>query len=322
MARFKLIVFKSYRELLESGHALDLQNLLREKDLTALFTNYTQRFYPNITLLDDQFLVEKSILIGLLMREWFATKLLENTNALNDMVNVDNTKNIQKIFANYLVFRAEGLVHDQLLSDEEGSKYDSNKEFLEYCISRNNNHTTDEHKFKKYFSQQDVGGVDVHQDIAIARYWREEGFRTYCHYLAQISVKVSLSDVTPVLNQINQRVSETAQNFTDETFVIARQAEAGHYKLVSTAATSDALSRYGYSYAQYVEHRKSIVAIRTIDDRSAAAEKASSLLVGAICPPNTFADNPVQYLIKRLITIAGSASATLSGNGSIPRSDL
>ena len=287
-----------------NSHATQLQTLLPNQEALDLFTNYKALQDPNSQPLSPHFIVEKTIILGFLLREWFAFQLAKNITD-NEEAMLTGENNVITLFTNYISFRAV-MGKKELLTGS--CLFESNEEFLEYCVTRpTTNLSTDENRFASYFA-----AAHGNDKKAITDYWLAEGYIKYCLYIAKPQVKLAPTDITPMLKILNQSVTifnndgstmvDLAGDPTKPTMQVKLVSQAGHYHLLKTPATNDILEEYKRSHAQYLRDREAVLA--TIDDdKLATANNKPSLLVGAICPSDHVPWVPFESLLHNIKTM-------------------
>ncbi|MCL9683989.1 Dot/Icm T4SS effector Ceg23 [Legionella maioricensis] len=267
--------------------ASKLQKRFPDQESLSLFAEYTQLHCPDEAPLSPNFIVEKTLVLGFLMREWFATQMAKSA-AIANRIQADSLNK----FKIYRTSRWEGLDASTLVSSDTAAVlYTANKAFLDYFTvhPKDGILTVEEARFKKYFTD-----VAEDEDKALEAYWKEEGYQNYCRLIANPSTKLAYNDITPVIERLNQPLTIYNANHrqgvihTNEgsedlpRMEVKLNAMAGHYYLLKTDKTTPLLQEYARSLEQYMIDRA--VVLRVIGDKDLAAEEQSSLLVGAICP--------------------------------------
>ncbi|BCA96480.1 hypothetical protein TUM19329_28410 [Legionella antarctica] len=281
--------------------ASQLQERFPNQDSLSLFAEYTQRHHPDSPLISPNFIVEKTLVLGFLMREWFATQMSQNLNVANRIQEDALSK-----FANYRSLRWDEIDTDLLLSGPEGVLYTANKEFLEYFVEHNPNNgvlTEEEARFKQYFTN-----ANEDENEALAVYWKAEGYQKYCQLIASPSTKLAYNDVMPVIELLDQPLTIYS---TDQTIIyttkgrddfpkmeVKLNAMVGHYYLLKTDETAPLLREYAQSMEQYTVDRE--VVLRVIGNKDLAADEQSSLLVGSICPDRHLSKPAFNLLLDKV----------------------
>lgn len=270
---------KRLQHLFPNKESLELLSLLDVKAGNPVSPNY---------------FVEKTLILGILLREWFVTQLAGNDEHKNNMVNGE--EGVCALFKNYQEVRSF-LSLPELYSTEFGLLYESNQQFLEYFCNRGELLDASA-PFEHYFTHS-ASDID-----AIKAYWFEEGYDLYCKKMAQLYVKLSYVDIMIMMEIINQPlrlwssstgtiVAEyqgTAHFFPD--FELLIDVEHNHYLLLKTEKTRNDLEEYERSYTLYAEERR---IIEEVPDYP-----ASSLLVRAICSKGRLDPEPFDALMLRL----------------------
>lgn len=272
--------------------ATELQTLFPYSSALDIFAEYEQLKYPE-AFGGSNHVVEKTLVLGFLLREWFATKLAANDEHMNEMLLGDNS--IINIFKGYKLFR-QFSDKQGLISGSEGTKYVANEAFLEYFAFRKIL-SGDERallplparRFEQYFID-----ADDNDDAAITAYWLNEGYQNYCRYLAQPAVKLAPTDALPVLASLNQSLTiynsdgsiQVSHDGSDQDFPhldISLNPLTGHYHLFTTDETRDYLREYTIRFAEYLEERAAVLHVSSIPGKKLRAEYSNCPLVGAIC---------------------------------------
>ncbi|RUR12057.1 MAP7 domain-containing protein [Legionella sp. km772] len=165
---------------------------------------------PTLTLFEKQhryshpeeespsFIVEKTLVLGFLLREWFATHMTQNIEIAEQM-----QAKVIVGFNEYINFRGWGTEKELLTSGEQGVLFQANEAFLEYAVLRNSETFAEKDKkpqFEKYF-------IGVDKDTALKNYWLAEGYTNYCQSMAKPNTKLSHADVAHVLEHLEQPIT-------------------------------------------------------------------------------------------------------------------
>ncbi|HAT9406666.1 TPA: type IV secretion protein Dot, partial [Legionella pneumophila subsp. pneumophila] len=245
------------------------------------------------------YLFEKSLILGFLLREWFPTRLVNNSEVKMEML--EGEKGVCSAFKNYKEYRSF-MPKEELKTTEFGVLYEANEAFLEYFYNRSENTLINKDSpFEKYF-------VDSSSDEeAIKNYWDAEGYTLYCQHLAKPQVKLSYIEIMTMMRVINQPLtiydrstsSVVAEYVNPKVnlpdFEVAIDALQGHYFLLKTEETEKELEEYERSHAQYKRDRSEILAH--------SDKPVSSLLVRATCPKGHLDEDPFVALIESLSEI-------------------
>lgn len=284
----------------ENSPASQLQRSFPNQQALDLFAAYDQRMTGQPAT--SNFLVEKVLVAGSLMREWFASKMSEDTKHRDEM-----SANVVKQFNAYKEFVNVGVPSEELLSGPEGVLYIANAAFLNYFTNGPKNPdalTEQEEHFSGYF-RKNKDNVDG----ALQDYWLDEGYKAYCQQLALADTKLAPNDVLPVLSSLGQPVvieGTTTQTPTTAAGVqpiqLIMDAQEGHYYLVPTAQTQEKLSEFESSYKKYLNTRERILAVETHDPRVkfAVADNYKALFVGALCNKSNTGEDPMQAMIAKV----------------------
>lgn len=277
------------------SRASALQALFNRPESLALFEKYKKFITPTVIGMWPTALVEKTLILGHLLRENFATRLLQNQ--------AHQEKTALGIAEKWIAY-AECLIDAgsvDVSSDENGAQCAANLDFINYYAyrsTRQNDLTETEQKFERYFTA-------AHGDhkLAITNYWQAEGYKNYCCYLAQPEIYVSSSDISPVLMALNQpfiiysnhgdiiNLSTTPSAGTP-LLEIMFNATNGHYYLLVNPATQNSLQEYKDNYHQYENDRTAVLSLQNYDIPEERREQQfvketdakSTLLLAAICP--------------------------------------
>lgn len=268
----------------ENSPASQLQNVLAHQDPRQLFDDYLQCLPQDKKPNHPHFLVEKTLIYGVLFREWFATKLVNHELNCQAMMS-DATENIQTIFLSYKEFRPS-VPKEILLTSSP--LLQSNVAFLEYLTFYPKAPSSElDASFEPYFYESHG---DVHR--AIELYWQAEGYQHYCQHLAMLHVKITPSNFMPIMNMLDQPmiiynatgeiILSTTSTSVKPTLEMAFNPLSGHYFLLKTPHTSLLLNEYVNGYTQYKNDRETLLASET--DKLTLAKSLPSLFVMAICP--------------------------------------
>ncbi|CEG56404.1 Dot/Icm T4SS effector Ceg23 [Legionella fallonii] len=294
-----LFTFKSI--LGDKGPAAELQKRFPDIDSLSIFAEYAQRQSPERPPVSPNFIFEKTLVLGFLMREWFATTMAQNLTIANSL----EAETIEQ-FKNYKEFRAF-MEKDQLLSGAEGVLYAANEQFLEYFCARPKEGalTAHEKRFEQYFT--DAQG-NVTQ--ALKNFWQDKGYQNYCQLIAQPSTKLSYADLGPVIEILKQpltiydatnratKIKEIAGNEDTPEMETKLNVLEGHYYLLRTEQTAPLLGEYESSLKQYTKERAEVLEVE--GNKLKAANAKSSLFVAAICPPGQMDQPPFNLLLKKV----------------------
>ena len=295
-----LFTFKSI--LGADSPATQLQARFPNQDSLSLFVKYAQHHHPDEAPLFPNFIVEKTLVLGFLIREWFASRMSHSDGVANQI-----QAEIIKKFKIYRESRWDELEASTILSGSEGVLYTANKAFLEYFTvhPKDNLVTEEELRFYQYFTK-----ANGDEDKALEAYWEAEGYQNYCQLIANPSTKLAYNDVVPVIEMLNQ--SLTIYNANHNQAIIHHHegsdvfpkmevkldARAGHYYLLKTDETAPLLEEYQLSLEHYMKDRMDILSV--VGDKDAAASTKPSLLVGAICPNGHLGKPPFSLLLDKV----------------------
>jgi hypothetical protein len=274
-----------------------------------LFVDYKeQQHAEGEVLLDPHCVVEKTLVLGFLLREWFSTTLATDEAHRDEMLEPrDDGQDILTRYTGYVENRAAGLTAADMCS--ESPMYEANEAFLEYLFIRSSVGPDASNPFENYFAG------DVSITNAIKEYWRREGYDAYCKHLANPRTKLTPNDMLPVLITLQQpiRIYGTSGNLqVDLPIDVPRpilelklHASEGHYHLLKRPGIEEAnpdddlLQHYADSFTQYKADRAAVLEAET-HNKQAIADAKPSLLVGAICPAGNVPWDPFAELLRKI----------------------
>lgn len=189
-----LFTFKSISG--NASWASQLQSLFPNIDALNLFERYATIEHGARPPLDGLYLVEKTLILGVLFREWFATELLKNDRHRDEMLtNIENGTGVLYLLNYYKESVTKGDIDKQIHQD--GSiLYQSNAKFLDYLIARQCSKNEPNGRYEHYFLP-----THINEEQGIAAYWRAEGYALYCQLIASPMTKLAPTDVMPILHQ-------------------------------------------------------------------------------------------------------------------------
>lgn len=113
----------------EESPARRIQALLPTAASLDIFVEYRRALDPAST---SHCMMEKTLILGFLLREWFATKMATTPTIGETMLTGE--QGVVSLFKNYIEFVGAGLSGEEL--DSQTSVYAPNRAFLDYCIRR------------------------------------------------------------------------------------------------------------------------------------------------------------------------------------------
>ena len=255
--------------------ASQLQKNFNNFDDLELFAQYHQLTTPDIQPLSSHFLVEKTLILGCLLREWFATTMLKNQVIADNML-----EHVVQSFKTYRDFRKDGVAAETLLLGNEGVLYLANQDVLET-------------------------NTQLNDDNAIKTYWQKEGYARYCRQIATCGTKLSSSNLLPIVQILNQAVIiynasnkqpiiEYQTRTTTNILQLSLNVAEGHYHLLQTTTTNSLLTEYENSLLQYKHDREVILQMPQYTWQD--ADKKNSLLLRATLPTTQGHDRSVDLL--------------------------
>lgn len=276
--------------------ARKLQLLFPNLKSLDLFAHYTE--LTKALVLDPNFILEKTLVLGVLFREWFATQLEKNHDYRENLLNLM----VLDRFNTYKELKQQNRMRP-ISADE--TLLLANKKFLDYLAIRPKSTplSAEQQHFETYFSE-----AQNDEQMAISTYWRNEGYLQYCKHIASLGHKMAPADFFPVLASLNQPTTlslSTGQIIdkivlpTDKAPLEIKLDNAGaHYSLLKTPATSDILDQFQQSFDQYTIDRDTV--FNAVGNKISAANSTPSLLVAALCPPYRITVSPFQALIDKI----------------------
>lgn len=299
-----LFTFKSVSG--EDSPASKLQTRFPNIELLSLFTEHAE-LYPEKMPVSPEFIVEKTLIIGLLMREWFATKMAENVDVCDEMQN--DARNKFNTYKDFIAF----VPKDELLLGAEGVLYSANESFLTYFSTRPKvgSLSHEENRFENYFTN-----AGDNTDKALTAFWNTEGYDNYCKLIATPGVKLAYADVTPIMHMLNQSLTiyDMKQSVIHKhvgsdaipEMEVKLNATEGHYYLLKTDLTAPLLNEYENSLKQYKIDRAEILASE--GDKNLVASQKTSLFAGAICPSGQLDKEPFTILLDKVDSLKADVS--------------
>ena len=286
----------------DKSPASQLQKRFSNQDSLSLFAEYAQRQHPGEKVGAASFVFEKTLVLGLLLREWFASEMAGNL----DIRDALQAKVVLKFIA-YAEFR-NYLPLAELALGEEGVLYTANAAFLEYFYQRSQGGiigklSLQEQQFERYFTTN-----DENINKALIAYWDAQGYPKYCQLLATPNVKLAQSDVSPVMRLLGQPLTIynpdasvlhviDAPTRTPKMELVLHAAD-GHYCLLKAKGATATYAEYAKSYTQYKKDRGETLA--TAGNKLTVAHSKPSLLVGAICPTGLLEKTPFAFLVEKV----------------------
>lgn len=268
--------------------AEQLKETFKGPEDLEIFNAHHQQRYPDAEA--SEMLVEKTLVLGVLYREWFADQLLKNETHKEQLFsNSDDKISFLKMIETCRAGDSEIL----LMDGRTAPIYEANRDFFD---------SLKDHPFP--MSEADA-----------REYWVHQGYQNYCNYIAKPGVKLSHTDFTPVLDtqnvpytlyskQNSSVIKHNAGNPEQPRFELALAEAQGHYFLLKDSKTAASLDDYAASMAQYKEDRGAILSMEgTPEDKHKACGNMSSQLVEAIFPKDTVPGEPVRSLIETVAEI-------------------
>jgi hypothetical protein len=260
---------------------------------------------------DEEMLMEKTLVLGVLLREWFADKLLEN--AANKEELFDNNDEHKPSFMKMMV-----ICQDASLGDPN--------ERLELLRLQNDPIFKANEAYFSQVAHQPEGAVS---EMALREYWNQSGYQNYCAYLAKPGVSISITDVAPVLNAENLPYTiyskSSAQTMLENhgepgmpRFECALDAASGHYHLLKTDQTAESLGQYQASMSQYLVDREEVLKLPD-EQRLSACRHMPSQLLATIFRPGQVPAEASELLQESVRAMKASVqSHSLAGRPTVP----
>lgn len=295
----------------EKSPATLLQKQFSDRKAFDLFAQYASSQYTPAQIADPSFIVEKTLILGLLLREWFATQLYQNEEHKGHMLHQAGN-GVLTAFMTYKNFR-EFVGKEDLCTGEQGMLYESNEDFLEYYSARtfgNEPSMAQKQRFEHYFTD-----ANEDESAALSDYWYAEGYSLYCRHLARPNIMVAPNDVMPVIALLNQPIlvcnldevvlyGHASTNTQLPDMKIMLNVLEGHYYLATTTQTSAILNTYALSLEKYVMARGLLLSHADRCGERAHQQPVSLLLVGAICREENLLEDPVHWLLEKIALMA------------------
>ena len=244
-------LFLQYDHDIKSVH--DLKKQFKRLEDFEIFDTYAQLQNPGSK--SSTHLFEKTLVLGVLLRSWFAHWLLVNDEYKELLY--EKAKKVP-VFSRIVEFFNESGAES--LSEE--ALYLANKNFFE-------------------------GKYEVEPET----YWLEQGYSNYCQYLALPGTKIAPSDVRPVLKHLGipyaiygkidkKIVMESGE--AARKFELAIDPGAGHYFLI-VPENNQALDEYKSECINYINERTRVLRKDDVN-KLAECKKKSLLLLAATLP--------------------------------------
>jgi hypothetical protein len=263
-------------------------------DLT-LFDNFYKKKFPEVKL-PRSTMAEKTFILGILLREWFTNKLLDNKENQQRLLSGNNG-------------RAPNLLQliQQLNSLPDAGPFDEID--LKEEIKRSPIYAANQIFFEAIFTEKPK---PTEEDLITrcTEYWNKEGYINYCHYLAHPGITIAASDVMPILTsekipfvfydkQSGIATQENLPHSEKPPFEVALAAGEGHYYLLKNKKSESSLEQYEAALLQYKLDEETIRAKKSPDQKLLAISTADSLLVAVTSSDKNTATRS-QLLIESL----------------------
>ncbi|MCL9683988.1 hypothetical protein [Legionella maioricensis] len=302
-----LFTFKSI--LGAESPASKLQARFPNQEALFLFEEYAHRHHPEQAPLSPHFIVEKTLVLGFLMREWFATQLSQNVGIADNL-----QEDAIKYFKIYREYRWDEVDSSALLGGANGCLYAANQEFLEFFVCYDSSSDSSSNpRFAQYFRE-----ARDDTDKALAAYWQAEGYQNYFRLIANPRAKIAYNEVVPVIKMLGQSLTiyDSKEDGSDKDratvysykgneeipeMEVKFNAEMGHYYLLKTDETESLLKEYELSFKQYTDDRAEVLNVAgNKENKDIAANTKPSLLLGATCPDGHLSKPAFTLLLDRV----------------------
>lgn len=208
--------------------------------------------------------VEKTFVLGVLLREYLATKM-----ATDPLVKKDISQKAQAEYERYMDARGVGFAHSDIAGS--GQYFIANKAnsgFLNYAFQRQQALESDptlttfqkDNNFEQYFQ----GTPTPTSAQAFQQYWAKEGHLYYCKNFATSNNPLSIKDVAPIMNALGQPVhvygsdgslspdmTTDPAGATKPAMELALDGIGGHYHILRQVKTSAMLDAYERDIVAY-----------------------------------------------------------------------
>ncbi|MDP1604685.1 MAG: hypothetical protein Q8M03_15635 [Legionella sp.] len=251
----------------------DLKKQFKRLEDLEIFDTYEQLKNPDSK--GSMHFFEKTMVLGVFLRSWFAHWLLVNDEYKELLY--EKAKKVP-VFSRIVEFFNESGAES--LSEE--ALYLANKSFFEEA-----------------------------EEVKPETYWLEQGYSNYCQYLALPGTKIALSDVRPVLDHLG--ISYAIYGKIDKKIVmesgeavrkfeLAIDPGAGHYFLI-VADNNQALDEYKSECINYINERARVLRAHDIN-KLALCQKKSVLLLAATLPvDNLNGQTAISVLVDKIASI-------------------
>lgn len=291
--------------------AKQLQELFSdEQSLDGLFAEYNKSRDNPERAEAPNFIVEKTMVLGILLREWFATKLSQD----------ERSRDSDQFVSQFIALR-------DILKDypEEGRK-----QWIDALeLNHNPAYQANQDFFNDYFARDFQSQNEAEQ--VLKTFWLTEGYQNYCKQLAQLGTKIAIEhEIQPVLDNLGQPLklldsneilsnNDPAKPSDPPCLEIKLDAQEGHYYLLKTKQTEAFLGEYQKSYERYRRNRTDILALDD-DDKQTPAKKSECLFLAATIPAEYLEETPFALLLDKLQTLKRLSQGNCSPTSPRPTS--
>lgn len=276
----------------------DLKKTFKNEADLELFTAYYQTRFPHSA--PSSGTAEKTLILGILFRDWFSKKLLADQDNKEKML----TGVIGNGIPNFIQIMKSTVENGPILV-EELLMYQSNKVFIEQFLSN----LTDTEKTSRTMSPSS-------QEKCMA-YWNKEGYKHYCMHLAQPGTTVATTDYNAVFKEQrvpfvvhdirqlktqglpnSEQANKTPPPNQKPSFEVALNTNEGHFHLLSTTPSSTKwLNDYETLWTQYTKDRATILDMNVPTNAIfLACNKTQSALVALTLPNDLLPNNKTEAL--------------------------
>lgn len=251
-----------------------------------------QKFFPDAASLEifsdyqnllathskSQHIMEKTLVLGILFREWFATQLADNQHRRLEMLLSSTPGQERQRLPLCDQFRSYREMREAKVSAEELRSQSALVDALQ-----------DEFEA---FADSPTPTTDteiIAEEKKIRALWTDSGYRKYCQHLATLDVKVAADDFLPVLKRLKQPYDIDGIICQGPSgippFCTQLDAKEGHFYLFTNHRTDEVLNDYASQQANYSEERDALQRTENKEARRAIYRKRSSLFLAATCRP-------------------------------------
>jgi hypothetical protein len=267
----------------DSESVRDLKHHFQEPRDLEIFDAYAELKNPDSTHLTHFY--EKTLVLGVLLRSWFAHWLLKNEDYKALMyVRVEG---VPSFYTTVDFFNTIGS-----LSGLDNVLYLSNKAFFD----------------EEY-------DVKPHDEVwLVEKYWQNVGYVNYCKYLAEPGTKITPYDFKPLLDFLGisygiygkfdgKTVMESEPDPGPKEFELALEPNAGHFYLLPNEENLHLLGEYVAVHQNYMNDRSEVMRNPSPNKIVLCHEKSSMLLDVTLRAEDMQGNNPLAVLVDKIVSI-------------------